>query len=103
MDKISFFVFNNFETPEAATGGVSVKKVFLKVLQYSQKNTCVESLFNNVASLKTCNFIKKRLQHKCFPVNSATFLRTPILKKICELVLLKPLQDDASFFITFSS
>ena len=25
---------------------------------------------------KTCNFIKKRLQHRCFPVNFAKFLRT---------------------------
>ena len=32
----------------------------------------------------TCNFIKKRLQHKCFPVNIAKFLRTPILTNICE-------------------
>ena len=28
------------------------------------------------------NFIKKRLQHKCFPVNIAKFLRTPLLKNI---------------------
>ena len=26
--------------------------------------------------LKACNFIKKRLQHRCFPVNIAKFLRT---------------------------
>ena len=26
----------------------------------------------------TCNFIKKRLWHKCLPVNFAKFLRTPI-------------------------
>ena len=25
--------------------------------------------------LKACNFIKKRLQHKCFPVKFAKFLR----------------------------
>ena len=26
--------------------------------------------------LKACNFIKKRLQHRCFPVNIAKLLRT---------------------------
>ena len=26
--------------------------------------------------LKDCNFIKKRLQHRCFPVNIVKFLRT---------------------------
>ena len=46
----------------------------------------LESLFNKVAGLKACIFIKKRLQHRCFPVNIAKFLRTPILKKDLILV-----------------
>ena len=32
--------------------------------------------------------MKKKLQHSCFPVNIAKFLRTPILKNICERLLL---------------
>ena len=44
----------------------------------------LESLFNKIAGLETCDFIKKGLQHSCFPVNIAKFLRTPILKNICE-------------------
>ena len=42
----------------------------------------LKSLFNKVAGLKACSFIKKRLQHRCFPVNIAKFLRAPILKNI---------------------
>ena len=42
----------------------------------------LESLFNKAAALQACNFIKKRLQHRCFPVNIAKFLRTPILMNI---------------------
>ena len=38
---------------------------------------------------KARNFIKIRLQHRCFPVNFAKFLRTPILKNICERLLLE--------------
>ena len=38
--------------------------------------------------LQTCNFIKKRLQHRYFPVNIAKFLRTSTLKNICERLLL---------------
>ena len=34
------------------------------------------------------NFIKKTLQHRCFPVNTANFLRTSILKNIWEGLLL---------------
>ena len=44
--------------------------VFLKI-------SVLESLFNKVAGLKACSFIKTRLQHKCFPVKFAKFLRTP--------------------------
>ena len=38
--------------------------------------------------MKSYNFIKKRLQHRCFPLNIAKFLRTPTLKNICERLLL---------------
>ena len=38
--------------------------------------------------VKTCNFIKKRSQHRCFPVKFKKFLRTPILKNIFERLLL---------------
>ena len=43
------------------------------------KMPVLESLFNKVACLKACNFIKKRLQYMCFPVNIAKFLRIPFL------------------------
>ena len=38
----------------------------------------LESLFNKFGGLKACNFnfIKKRLQYRCIPVNIAKFLRT---------------------------
>ena len=48
----------------------------------------LESPFNRLAGFKTCNFLKKRLRHRCFPVNIAKFLRTLILMKICEQLLL---------------
>ena len=30
----------------------------------------LKSLFNKVVCLKVCNFIKKILQHSCFPMNT---------------------------------
>ena len=39
-----------------------------------------EFLFHKVAGLRAYSFIKKRLQHRCFLVNAAKFLRTHILK-----------------------
>ena len=37
----------------------------------------MEFLFNKVAALSACNFVKKKLQNRCFSVNIAKFLRTP--------------------------
>ena len=48
----------------------------------------LEFLFNKVAGFQVYNFIKKSLQHRCFPVRFAKFLRTTILKIICERLLL---------------
>ena len=33
------------------------------------------------------SLIKKRLHHRCFPLNIATFLRISIFKNICEWLL----------------
>ena len=57
-------------------------KQFRSILQIDfLKNSPTEkylcwSLSNKVADLKVGNFIKKRLQHRCFLVNIAKFLKT---------------------------
>ena len=62
----------------------------LKVRKYHRKIPVLESVFNKVAGLKAqaCNFITKKLQHRCFPEKLAEFLRIAILKNICEQLLL---------------
>ena len=47
--------------PEAFVPSSSVKKV------------CLETALESLSGLKACNFIQKRLQHRCFPVNFAKF------------------------------
>ena len=44
----------------------TIKKLFLKILQYSEENTFVGVLFKKNAGLQSCNFIKKKPQHRCF-------------------------------------
>ena len=56
--------------------------LFVKPSQYSQETPELKSLFDKVAGREACNFDKKRLQHGCFSVNAAKFLRTSILKNI---------------------
>ena len=41
-----------------------------------RKTPALESLFNKVPVLQACNFIKMKLQQRCFPANIAKFLRT---------------------------
>ena len=59
--------------------GTHQKQPFPDVLQnrYSyniHRNTPVlESLFNKVAGLSACNFVKKRLQHRGFPMHIAQY------------------------------
>ena len=62
----------------------SIKKLYLKISQYSQENTYARGFFNQVKGCQVCNFIKKIFQHRHFSVNIVKFLKTVILKKICE-------------------
>ena len=54
---------------------ISVLKSFAR-RNIHRKTPLLKSLSN-----KACNFIKKRHQHRCFPVNIAKFLRTVFLNK----------------------
>ena len=56
--------------------------------QYSQKKNLCLSLFLIKLWSSGLQFIKKRFQHRCFSMNIAKFLKTVILKKICERLLL---------------
>ena len=62
------------------------KKGVLINFKYLQENTCV--VVSSLIGLKACNFIKNSLQHSYFLVNIAKLLRIPILKNICERLLL---------------
>ena len=53
------------------------KIIALKSLQISQKITCIRVFFNKLVGAQNCYFIKKRLQHRFFPVKFAKFLRAP--------------------------
>ena len=65
---------------EAASRGVLCKKVFLKIWQNSEENTFVRVSFSIKLQAKTYKFIKKETWHRFFPMNFATFLRTPVLQ-----------------------
>ena len=53
------------------------KRCSQKVRKIQKKTLVPESLFYKVAGPRPSTLLKKRLQHRCFPVNFTKFLRTP--------------------------
>ena len=56
----------------------------------SSRVQCADALQNRIAgniSLRACNFIKKRLQHRRSSVKTVKFLRTPFLTELHWLLL----------------
>ena len=45
--------------------------------KFTGKHLWQSLFFNKVAGLRPATFLKKRLWHRCFPVDSVTFLRIP--------------------------
>ena len=81
-------MFNSQSSDWRCSVKEDVLKMFLKFLQISQETLLLESLYSKDVFLKAWNLILKRLHHKCFLVKSAKLLRAPILKIICEQLLL---------------
>ena len=55
------------------------KGVLRNFAKFTGKRLCQRLFFNNVADLNPATLFKKRLWHRCFTVNFAKFLRTPLL------------------------
>ena len=53
------------------------KRVLRNFAKSTGKHLRQSLFFNKVAGLGPVTLLKKRLEHKCFPVNFAKFLRTP--------------------------
>ena len=54
-------------------------KNFHKTCKIHRETTVLQPRLNKVVTLRASNFIEKRLEDSCFPVNFAKFLRTLIL------------------------
>ena len=67
-------------SPEIATGAVLQKNIFLNIWQSLQENTWPESLFKRSYRPEPAALLKKRLWHRCFPVNLQKILRTLFLQ-----------------------
>ena len=91
MNKFALYTYISKHT-KAVARTCSVKKVFLKISQNSQENTCA-SLFFNLSFF----ILKKRLQRSCFPVNFAKFLKTPFFIGHLQWLLLSRIVENERF------
>ena len=67
----------------------SVRKDVLRNFAKSTEKHLRRSIFfNKVADLNPATLLKKRLWHRCFPVNFVKFLRTPFLQNTSGRLLL---------------
>ena len=53
------------------------KGVLRNFAKFTGKYLCQSLFFNKVVGLRPATLLKKRLKHRCFPVNFAKFLTTP--------------------------
>ena len=77
------------------------KQVFLKISKNSEEHTSIRVPFSVQFQVKGCNFIKKRLQRRCFPVKYATFILQNISSgiKSSQTVLLQIIYYDATVWL----
>ena len=64
------------------------KGVLRNSAKFTEKHLCQSLFCNKVAALKQATLLKKRLWHRCFPVDFAKFLRTPFLTEQLRWLLL---------------
>ena len=71
---------NNLARHRSSRPGVFCKKGVLRnFAKFTGKHLCQSLFFNKVAGLRPATLLKKRLWHRCFPVNFGKFLRTPFI------------------------
>ena len=61
--------------------------VFNNFTKCTEKYLCQALFFDKVAGLRPATLLKKRLWHRCFPVNFVKFLRTLFLQNNSERLL----------------
>ena len=63
---------------EKDAGKAATRGVLRNFTKFTGKYLFQSLFFNKVSGLRPATLFKKRLWHRCFPVNFVKFLRTPI-------------------------
>ena len=61
------------------TQALCKKVVLINFAKFTGKHLCQSLFFNKVEGLRPVTLLRKRIWHRCFPVNFAKFLKQPFL------------------------
>ena len=88
VQEIVVFVVSNKKWQKQPPRGIK-KGVLRNFAKFTGKHLCQSLFFDKVAGLISATLLKKRLWHRCFPVNFVEFLRTHFLTEHLRWLLLK--------------
>ena len=74
-----------------------IKAVLRNFAKFTGKHLCHSLFLNKVVGLRPATLLKKRLWHRCFPVNFAKFLRTSFVTEHLSWLLLTIVNIDFVF------
>ena len=77
------------------------KSVFRNFTKFTRKHLCQSLFFNKVEGLRPATLLKKKLWHRCFPVNFVKFLRTPFFAEHLWWLLLEIANADTITNLSF--
>ena len=81
-------IMNSIKTfAEAVVWSFSVKTVLRNFVKFTGKHLCQRLVFNNIAGLRPATLLKKRIWHRCFPVNFLKFLTPFFIEHLWWLLL----------------
>ena len=87
--QINQLINNQMDWVRSSRSEVFCEKCFIKnFAKFTGKHLFQSVVFNKVSGLRPAALLKKRLWHRCFPVNFAKFLRTAIFIEYLRLLLL---------------
>ena len=74
-------IFSRSKTSQKQSpGGLLWKRCSYRFRKITQ-HLCYSLIFNKVADLRSATLLRKKLWHRCFPVNFAKFTKMPFLRK----------------------
>ena len=83
---LTYYFFSKYITPPTLMFSWEIYEYFRSSHRiFFTKKAVLKNFAIFTEKLQACNFIKSRIQHRCFPLNMVKVLRTPILKNSCSV------------------